>query len=148
VLEGFDVVVSLLTPEETAEFELTQEHSLAQTAGLEFAQLSIPDRGVPPSRGDAEELLAHLSDRLAAGKTVALHCRQGIGRSGLIAAGLLAMSGVAPAAAFDQVSNARGRPVPETAEQKRWVEDLDPQRLARSASIAPSTTHHRVRRRR
>ncbi len=58
------------------------------------------------------------------GKKVAVHCRQGIGRSGLIAASLLVVSGMNPESAFRQVSVARGLPTRETAEQENWVLQL------------------------
>ena len=72
----------------------------------------------------ALEFLEKLRSELGAGKNVAVHCRQGIGRSGLVAASLLSLSGIDPATAFQQVSAARGLPVPETPEQKRWVTRL------------------------
>jgi hypothetical protein len=55
---------------------------------------------------------------------VAVHCRQGIGRSGLIAAGVLAASGTSPEDAIAAVSSARGLPVPETSAQRLWVQGL------------------------
>jgi protein-tyrosine phosphatase len=51
-----------------------------------------------------------------------VHCRQGIGRTGLIAACLLVAQGAAPDAAVHNLSAARGLPVPETAEQRRWID--------------------------
>ncbi|MDP2708210.1 MAG: hypothetical protein Q8O70_12020, partial [Burkholderiales bacterium] len=58
---------------------------------------------------------------LAEGKNLAIHCRQGIGRSALLAACLLIMTGVDPDTAFQRLSAARGCAVPETAEQREWV---------------------------
>ncbi len=51
-----------------------------------------------------------------------MHCRQGIGRSGLVAARLLAKKGTSPGAAIEMVSAARGLAVPETAEQREWID--------------------------
>ena len=48
-----------------------------------------------------------------------VHCRQGIGRSGLVAACLLVRKGISPGAAVEMVSAARGVSVPETTEQTR-----------------------------
>ena len=56
-----------------------------------------------------------------AGQSVCLHCRQGIGRSAVIAACLQVMSGLDPEEAFKRVGEARGLPVPETSEQREWV---------------------------
>jgi hypothetical protein len=45
-----------------------------------------------------------------------------ISRAALMAASLLVLSGFSPEQAFDQLSNVRGYPVPETEEQRAWVE--------------------------
>lgn len=123
---GLDVIVSLLTPEEQAEFELEGEAAQSRAVGLEFKAFPIPDRGVPESRKDALQLFATLMDRVATGKAVGIHCRQGIGRSALVAAGVLALAGLPPGAALDRIREARGRTVPETPEQRQWVENLVP----------------------
>ena len=69
-----------------------------------------------------ETLAATLDAELSAGKNVVVHCRQGIGRTGLIAACLLVSRGVSPGSAVDALSAARGIQVPETAEQRQWID--------------------------
>jgi protein-tyrosine phosphatase len=51
-----------------------------------------------------------------------VHCRQGVGRTGLIAAGLLVMKGFSPEAAVKSLSASRGISVPETPGQRRWID--------------------------
>jgi protein-tyrosine phosphatase len=121
---GVDMVVSLLTPEEIADFDLTAEEAYCHANGIEYASFPIHDRGVPASRESALALLEQLTEYLKAGKNVAIHCRQGIGRAGLMAAGLLALSGMDPDAATEKVGSARGCTVPETPEQRRWIAEL------------------------
>jgi len=123
---GLSIIASLLTSEEVAEMGLQEEPEMARRAGLEFRALPIPDLGVPPSRSATAELVAYLERSLVAGKDVAVHCRQGIGRSSLVVASVLAAAGVPPGEAFRQISAVRGTLVPETAEQRRWVEELAP----------------------
>ena len=53
-----------------------------------------------------------------------MHCRQGIGRSGLIAAGVLMTSRLTPDQAIQVVSSARGLVIPETSEQHLWALQL------------------------
>jgi protein-tyrosine phosphatase len=118
------MVVSLLTPAEETELGLEAEAAEARAVGLEFKAFPIPDRGVPSSRRDALRFLETLAAQLAAGKAIGIYCRQGIGRSALVAASLLALAGLPPNLALERVSAARGRDVPETAEQRRWVEVL------------------------
>jgi protein-tyrosine phosphatase len=131
--EGFDVVVSLLTTEEMRELGLTDEANLSRSHGLQFYGFQIPDLGVPSSMAVAQEFLERLISELAAGKKIAVHCRQGIGRSGLVAASLLSLSGIDPETAFQRVSAARGMPVPETPEQKSWVTRLAEEFVAPTA---------------
>ena len=119
-----DVVVSLLTPEESSELGLREEGEHARAAGLEFHGFPITDRGVPGSRAATVELIEVLGRELAAGRRVALHCRQGIGRSALVAASLLVAAGEEPATALRTIERVRGVPVPETAAQRQWVEEL------------------------
>jgi protein-tyrosine phosphatase len=122
--EGFDILVSLLTEEESKELGLTCEADLSPTSGLQFLNFPIPDLGVPDSTEAAQQFIGELRRALVAGKKVAVHCRQGIGRSGLIAASLLVASGIDPESAFRQVSVARGLSTPETGAQKTWVVEL------------------------
>jgi protein-tyrosine phosphatase len=119
-----DVIVSLLEDDEAAQLDLADEAQAADATGVRFISFPIPDRGVPASAPAAVSLIAAVAGALEDGKNVALHCRQGIGRSGLIAAGLLAYSGVSPDRAIEVVSSARGLAVPETPEQRLWVQRL------------------------
>jgi protein-tyrosine phosphatase len=118
---GLDVVTSLLTPEEVAELELQGEAAQSRQEGLEYYSFPIPDYGVPRSRADLAALVSRLEKSLASGKNVAVHCRQGIGRSSLVVASLLVSAGAEPNEAFRRVEQARGRPVPDTREQREWV---------------------------
>jgi protein-tyrosine phosphatase len=122
--EGIDVMVSLLEEDEAAQLDLTGEAKAAKDSGIRFVSFSIPDRGVPASAQATASLIATIADELESGKNVAVHCRQGIGRSGLIAAGVLAGSGFSFDRAFEIVSAARGLTVPETSEQRLWIQRL------------------------
>lgn len=124
---GLNVIVSLLEPAEEAEFGLSQEADLCRASGIEFHSFPIPDRGIPPSRDATLGLVRKLERHLMTGHSVGIHCRQGIGRSGLIAACLLVSAGESPHKALEGISRVRGRPVPETAEQRDWVEAFAPQ---------------------
>lgn len=122
--EDFDVVVSLLTAEETEELGLIGERESIEKQGLQFFNYPIADLGVPSSTKSAREFLTRLHRNLEEGKRVALHCRGSIGRSGLIAAGILVLAGVEPSRAIRNVTNARGLESPETSEQREWVKAL------------------------
>ena len=118
---GVDVVVSMLTPEENYELGLIDERKLVERHGLTFINFPIGDYSVPTSKNEVRQLVSQLEESLTHGKSVGVHCRQGIGRSSLVAACVLVMSGETPETAFQKITTARGKPVPDTPEQKNWV---------------------------
>jgi protein-tyrosine phosphatase len=119
--QGVDTLVSLLTPEETDELDLADEPALCERGGMDFINHPIPDRGVPASRQAFADLAVILRDRLRAGKSVAIHCRQGVGRSALLTACVQVLLGVTEAEGWRRISATRKCPVPDTEEQRAWV---------------------------
>jgi protein-tyrosine phosphatase len=126
---GLDTVVSLLERDEAVQLELADERNVIQSKGLQFLWFPIPDRGVPASTGDTLKFLTEITAELAAGRNVAIHCRQGIGRSGLLAAASLVTAGMGVREAVDVVSKARGVAVPETSSQLQWLKNLASEHL-------------------
>jgi protein-tyrosine phosphatase len=122
--EGVDLVVSLLVPSEIVDLDVGAEESLCHGAGIEFHTFPIADRGVPSSRAAFLNLATVLANDLAAGKNIAIHCRQGIGRAPLLAIAVLVLTGLCLETATAAVGQARGCAVPETTEQQRWLGDL------------------------
>jgi protein-tyrosine phosphatase len=119
---GVNVVVSLLTADEVAELELQDEERLCGESGVRFISFPIPDRGVPCSVSEAGRTVELILEELWAGKAVAVHCRMGIGRSALIAACLFKSQGIGVDEAFAMIARARGFSVPDTEEQREWVQ--------------------------
>ncbi len=120
--QGVQVVVSLLTLSEELELSLEDEVSRCATLGIEFVSFPIADRGVPDSAQSAARLIALIHERLKLGKSVVIHCRLGVGRTGMMTACVLASLGVHLNEAFEAISQARGLTVPDTAEQRQWCE--------------------------
>jgi protein-tyrosine phosphatase len=121
---GVATVVSLLEEHEERDLDLTAERSEAEKQGMKFISFPIVDRDVPVSQSKFGKMLETLHRELAAGQSVALHCRQGIGRTGLVAACLLVGDGLSPQEAMDRLTAARGVEVPETEQQRRWIADF------------------------
>jgi len=133
--EGADIVVSLLEPSEVPNL-IDAERALCEEFGVEFVSFPIRDKTVPASAGPFAGLARQLADRIAAGSSVAIHCRAGIGRSTVLAACVLILLGVDGAVALDMIAVARGVEVPETEAQRQWVLGF-PQ----AAQIQPSSSH-------
>lgn len=121
---GVDALVSLLTPEETSEFGLSEEASLCQAQAILFVSFPIEDMDVPYFDVETLALLERLQGLLLEGKHIVVHCRMGVGRSGLIASSLLVLNGYTPQQAFDLLSHVRGLTIPDTEEQEAWVVTL------------------------
>lgn len=119
---GVETVLSLLTLDEEEELDLGNEADAARAAGMTFLSFPIPDCQVPSSESTLSRVLENVDLELSSGKSVLVHCRQGIGRSGLVACCLLLMKGWDPERAVECVSSACGYPVPETAEQRSWID--------------------------
>jgi protein-tyrosine phosphatase len=120
--EGIDAVLSLLTPEEELDLGLQEEAAQTRTQGIEFRTFPIEDRQVPRSPSELAKALESVERDLNGGRNVVVHCRQGVGRSGLVGACLLIAHGLDAQAAVEKLTVARGVPVPETAEQRRWID--------------------------
>jgi protein tyrosine/serine phosphatase len=121
-VDGIDVVVSLLTPDEGQDLDLGREAQVVKARGMKFVSFPIPDRQVPNSETEMAAALERIDAELSAGRNVVVHCRQGIGRTGLVGACLLITKGLSSERAVKAVSAVRGNPVPETEEQRRWID--------------------------
>lgn len=122
--EGVDVLVSLLAPDEAMMLGLSDEAKQCAAAGMRFVSYPIQDHSVPGDAASVRDLAAKLGAELETGRAVAIHCFAGIGRSSLIAACVLAVQGLSAEQAFEVISEARGFAVPDTDEQRRWVEEF------------------------
>lgn len=122
--DGLQFVVSLLEPQEIEKLGLSKEAELCQKYSVTFLSHPFPDRGVPPSAPDTAALVQTLKFHLQNQKKVAVHCHNGIGRSGVIAACVLQSFGVPPKRAFELIASARGFMVPETNQQRDWVAEF------------------------
>ena len=97
---GVDILVSLLTSTEVSEFDLAEEAAFCRDQGISYLSFPIPDRSVPPFSASTFAFLEQVNIHLSAGKHVALHCRQGLGRAVLMAASLLVLTGFSPNSAI------------------------------------------------
>jgi len=119
--EGIEILVSLLTDEETEELGLDHESAECAAAGISFVSVPIPDHSVPSDKNAFLCCVEHWAEWVREGRYLAVHCRASIGRSSLLAASILVRLGWDAKAAFDAIESARGCSVPDTFEQTQWV---------------------------
>src|SRR5262245_61661566 len=81
-----DTVVSLLASTEARELGLSDDAALCAEHSIDFVSFPIPDRGTPPSIPATVTLVNDLVVRMRSGHGVAVHCRAGIGRTGILGA--------------------------------------------------------------
>ncbi len=117
--------IALVTLIEAHEFDLLRVADLGRKAkamGLEWQHLPIRDVNVPGETFESgwETSGPALLDLLRRGERVVVHCRGGLGRSGLVAAKMLVELGIAPRDAINRVRAAR-RGAIETPEQEQYV---------------------------
>lgn len=132
---GIETVVSHLEPSEAAEFDLQNEPAECEVHGINYLSFPIPDRDAPKSQSEFRDLVVGIVENLAAGRGVTIHCRQGIGRAGMTATAVLVAAGLNVNEAVARIASVRGRSVPETPAQRRWLDEFARDFLTPAASV-------------
>lgn len=117
-------VVSLLTSDEAYDLNLQNERAACEAQKIDYVQFPIIDRGLPVDRKAFSELSTEIRKDLADGRNVGIHCRAGIGRSGMLASCILVGLGLTADQAVAAVSEARGVDIPDTEEQLQFILDF------------------------
>ena len=118
---GIQQVVSLLESNESRNLGLNAEREQVKAHGMGFISFPIPDMGLPSSVEEYALLSEKLFNQVNAGVNTLIHCHAGIGRSGLLVAGILLHCDMDPQQAFAYASRMRGVRVPETPAQEQWL---------------------------
>ncbi len=122
-VHGVSVLVCLVPPEELALLGISELPGMAQGLEFEVVQFPIQDVSVPDSIDRLRDLVVHILGAAAVGKTVVIHCRGGLGRSGLVAACCLVARGMDDRTAMDQVRATREGTI-ETPAQEQLVREF------------------------
>jgi protein-tyrosine phosphatase len=118
---GVGVLVSLLCADEARDLGLQDEAAVCAQHNIEFISLPVTDMCAPDEESDFIAEVHRLAELVAGGASVAVHCRQSIGRSGVLAVSIAIGTGLELEKALEAVSAARGLRVPETREQMDWL---------------------------
>jgi len=120
---GIECFIDLTRPGEIARYD----EQLPMD--VEYLRKPIKDHGLPESRADMADILATIRQAQQQGRPVYVHCRAGIGRTGMVMGCLLVESGLAGEEAlrelnrlWQQCRRSRSWPsIPETDEQVDFV---------------------------
>lgn len=116
---GVDDLVCLVEDHELAELRIEGLAARAEERGIGFHRFAIRDVDVPRGAG-FDVLLREITEARAAGRTVVVHCKGGLGRAGTVASCALVAAGMSPSEALAAVRRARPGAV-ETRDQERFV---------------------------
>jgi ADP-ribosyl-[dinitrogen reductase] hydrolase len=116
------LVLALLEDHEYASLGIAHFKEAVFRAGLPWDFAPIPDGGVPGLEFDLAwgEIAPRSRQILDNGGRILIHCRAGLGRTGLVAACLLVDFGATSEEAIDAVRTARPSAI-ETSEQERYI---------------------------
>jgi ADP-ribosyl-[dinitrogen reductase] hydrolase len=119
---GAELVITLLESQEIDLLEVQHLPQEVEARGMRWLHLPIPDGSIPDEAFEARwrEHERQFDATLKRGGRVLVHCRGGLGRSGMVAARLLVESGMTPEKAILAVRQVRPRAI-ETPEQEAYV---------------------------
>ena len=124
---GATSLVTAMESDEMQKLGVGELGSAAAKARLEWFHLPISDGAIPDKRFDDAwpKIAPALLQELKTGRRVVIHCRGGLGRTGMIACLLLIEFGRSPQDALRAVRRARPGTV-ETKEQEAFVLKYQP----------------------
>lgn len=119
---GADALLSLVEPAEFARLGVPQLPAVMTEHRIQWLHVPVTDMGTPDAASRAAWAQAGptIDALLARGGRLAIHCAAGLGRTGTIAAALLARTGIDPETAIATVRTARPGTL-ETAAQEAFV---------------------------
>lgn len=138
---GIRCFIDLTQPEERPAYQAQLP------AAASYFHWPLPDHGLPASKAQMTQILDCLRAQLHAGRTVYLHCRAGIGRTGMTAGCLLAESGYSGDEALEELNrlwlrSARSQEwpsIPETDAQSDYVRTWSAATLPSDPLLEPAT---------
>ena len=119
---GARTLVTLMESHELEALHVPTLGDVAETTGLDWLHLPIRDVSIPDKRFEHRwpPVSTQLIDKLGRDESIVIHCKGGLGRTGLVAAVLLVHQGMSPDSALLKVREARPGAI-ETREQEDYL---------------------------
>lgn len=116
-------IASLVEPEERVSLGLEDLQNTAAAHGIEICEFPMVDRHTPENLPAFKSLSHRLFESFRQGNNVGVHCKSGIGRSGMVIAAILNKLGYSFEEALQKIAEGRGLDAPNTASQLTWLKN-------------------------
>lgn len=117
---GMETIVTLIEKEEMESIKVTDLFDKCHERDIEVIWFPHKDRTAPVGLTGMHELVHMITDRLASGRNIIIHCKGGLGRTGTVAACVLVAMGWRPGAAISEIRRIRTYTI-EKEEQEKYV---------------------------
>lgn len=120
LVEGFcaNVLVTALESQELEELHIGGLQARAEAHGMTSIRISIPDGAVAADDEEYWRLVCRIRTSLRSGENVVVHCKGGLGRTGMIVASVLTTFDVEPHDAMVTVRRARAGAIEHGAQEQ------------------------------
>lgn len=120
--QGVTTLVGLMPELEMQDYEVLDllDKDKTEEYGIEYIHFPWVDRQVPCVH-DLFEATLKIYERLKDGERIVVHCRGGLGRTGVFVAGILCHAGYHIDKIINLLTDARGDMCPETQEQREFI---------------------------
>lgn len=124
---GARTLITLMPNAELEKFNAQALPDVCESLGINWYQLPVDDESGPGSLFEQgwQQHRPALAKQLASGQTIAIHCRGGSGRTGLMAAILLAQQGMALDEIISSVQAIRPKALRQSAQRAFLQHTMD-----------------------
>ena len=115
-----DILVTLLEKHELEDIQISELQILAEAQGVKSIWFPIKDRSIPISINKFIDLIKNIIEEVEKGQIIVIHCKAGLGRTGMVTACCLVALGYSPNDATKTVRKTRQYTI-ETTEQEEFI---------------------------
>ncbi|MDJ0556665.1 MAG: cyclin-dependent kinase inhibitor 3 family protein [Microcoleaceae cyanobacterium MO_207.B10] len=113
-----DILVTLVEKHELEDIQISDLQMVAEAQGIKSIWFPIKDRSIPQSIDTFIKLISDILEAVKTGETVVIHCKAGLGRTGMVTACCLVALGYFPTEAITIVRQTRQYTIETTVQEK------------------------------